>query len=65
VEGAPIALSPYDPRWAVLFEQERISLEAALTEWLAGPVEHIGSTSVARPGSKADHRHDGTGPQPA
>jgi GrpB-like predicted nucleotidyltransferase (UPF0157 family) len=46
VEGAPISLSPYDPQWAVLFEQERVSLEAALAQWLVGPVEHIGSTSV-------------------
>jgi GrpB-like predicted nucleotidyltransferase (UPF0157 family) len=27
VEGTPITLSPYDPQWAVLFEQERVSLE--------------------------------------
>jgi GrpB-like predicted nucleotidyltransferase (UPF0157 family) len=46
VEGAPIILSPYDPQWAVLFERERVSLEAALAQWLVGPVEHIGSTSV-------------------
>jgi GrpB-like predicted nucleotidyltransferase (UPF0157 family) len=46
VEGAPITLSPYDPQWAVLFEQERVRLEAALGAWLVGPVEHIGSTSV-------------------
>lgn len=46
MDGIPITLSPYDPHWAVLFEQERISLETALARWLAGPVEHIGSTSV-------------------
>lgn len=46
MQDAPITLSPYDPRWAVLFEQERVSLEAALAHWLVGPVEHIGSTSV-------------------
>jgi GrpB-like predicted nucleotidyltransferase (UPF0157 family) len=46
VESAPITLCPYDPHWAVLFEHERVSLEAALTPWLVGPVEHIGSTSV-------------------
>ncbi len=44
--GATIALSPYDPRWAVLFEHERARLEVALADWLVGPVEHIGSTSV-------------------
>lgn len=46
VEGAPITLTAYDPHWAVLFEQERVRLEAALARWLVGPVEHIGSTSV-------------------
>jgi GrpB-like predicted nucleotidyltransferase (UPF0157 family) len=46
VEGEPVVLVPYDPRWPVLFEQERISLETALAPWLVGPVEHIGSTSV-------------------
>jgi GrpB-like predicted nucleotidyltransferase (UPF0157 family) len=46
VEDVPITLSPYDLQWAVLFEQERVSLEAALAQWLVGPVEHIGSTSV-------------------
>jgi len=46
VEGVPITLSPYDAQWAVLFEQERVRLEAVLAQWLVGPVEHIGSTSV-------------------
>jgi len=46
VEGALITLSPYDPRWNVRFQQERVSLEAALADWLVGAVEHIGSTSV-------------------
>lgn len=43
---AAISLSPYDPQWVVLFEDERASLEVALADWLVGPVEHIGSTSV-------------------
>ncbi|MFG1778111.1 GrpB family protein [Micromonospora sp. NPDC049048] len=46
MKGTPVTLSPYDPQWAVLFEQERVSLETALAQWLVGPVEHIGSTSV-------------------
>jgi GrpB-like predicted nucleotidyltransferase (UPF0157 family) len=45
-KGVRISLSPYDSHWAVLFEQERVSLESALAQWLVGPVEHIGSTSV-------------------
>ncbi|MEO7981829.1 MAG: GrpB family protein [Sporichthyaceae bacterium] len=45
-DAAAISLSPYDPHWVVLFEDERASLEVALADWLVGPVEHIGSTSV-------------------
>ena len=41
-----IELSPYDPQWAIQFQQERRWLEAALRPWLVGAVEHIGSTSV-------------------
>jgi GrpB-like predicted nucleotidyltransferase (UPF0157 family) len=44
----------------VLFEQERVSLEAALARWLVGPVEHIGSTSV--PGLSAKPIIDMTAP---
>jgi GrpB-like predicted nucleotidyltransferase (UPF0157 family) len=29
-----------------MFQQERVALESVLADWLAGPVEHIGSTSV-------------------
>ena len=42
----PISLVPYDPAWPQLFEQERAELEAVLRPWLAGPIEHIGSTAV-------------------
>jgi GrpB-like predicted nucleotidyltransferase (UPF0157 family) len=41
-----ITLVPYDPEWARMFQQERIALESVLADWLIGPVEHIGSTSV-------------------
>lgn len=43
---APISLADYDPRWAQLFLKEREVLERVLSSWLAGPIEHIGSTAV-------------------
>ena len=43
---ASVRIVPYDPAWPSLFEQERSLLQEALGEWLAGPVEHFGSTAV-------------------
>jgi len=43
---APIEVVAYDRSWPQKFETERQLLEAALAPWLAGPVEHIGSTAV-------------------
>ena len=43
---APIEVVPYDPSWPLRFETERVLLESVLEPWLAGPVEHIGSTAV-------------------
>jgi GrpB-like predicted nucleotidyltransferase (UPF0157 family) len=43
---APVDLAPYDRAWPGLFEQERTALAGAIGEWLAGPIEHIGSTAV-------------------
>lgn len=43
---ALVEIVPYDPRWPALFGAERLLLDAALAPWLAGPVEHIGSTAV-------------------
>ena len=43
----PIEIVPYDPSWPALFEAERLLLEAVLAPWLAGPIEHVGSTAVA------------------
>ena len=37
---------PYDASWPSNFEAERSFLETKLFEWLAGPIEHIGSTAV-------------------
>lgn len=42
----PISLVPYDLSWPQLFAEERAQLEAALSPWLTGGIEHIGSTAV-------------------
>ncbi len=41
-----IHIEPYNPDWPKRFLDEAMSLEGALAEWLAGPIEHIGSTAV-------------------
>jgi GrpB-like predicted nucleotidyltransferase (UPF0157 family) len=43
---APVEIVPYDSAWPDLFEQERHVLRHALSEWLVGPIEHIGSTAI-------------------
>jgi GrpB-like predicted nucleotidyltransferase (UPF0157 family) len=43
---ASVQIVPYDPAWPSLFERERALLESRLGPWLAGPVEHVGSTAV-------------------
>lgn len=45
-KDASIRLVPYDSRWAQLFLEESVALERVLSPWLAGPIEHIGSTAV-------------------
>jgi GrpB-like predicted nucleotidyltransferase (UPF0157 family) len=42
----PVHLAPYDPAWARRFAEERDRLARVLGPWLAGPIEHIGSTAV-------------------
>jgi GrpB-like predicted nucleotidyltransferase (UPF0157 family) len=42
----PIHLVPYDDTWPARFEREASSLRELLRPWLAGPIEHIGSTAV-------------------
>mgnify|MGYP002377022896 CR=1 FL=1 len=56
----PIVIEPYDPAWPEKFESEKVLLEELLKPWLAGPVEHIGSTSV--PGIPAKPIIDIAGP---
>jgi GrpB-like predicted nucleotidyltransferase (UPF0157 family) len=41
-----VQIVDYDPRWPDLFDLQRGPVTAALAAWLAGPLEHIGSTSV-------------------
>jgi GrpB-like predicted nucleotidyltransferase (UPF0157 family) len=41
-----VEITEYDPAWTERFDRERDRLSAVLAEWLAAPVEHIGSTSV-------------------
>jgi GrpB-like predicted nucleotidyltransferase (UPF0157 family) len=43
---APVAIEPYSDEWPRRFAEERDVLEEALRPWLAGPIEHIGSTAV-------------------
>jgi GrpB-like predicted nucleotidyltransferase (UPF0157 family) len=50
-DEAPVVVAPYDPLWPARFLQERALLEGVLAPWLAGPIEHIGSTAI--PGMRA------------
>ncbi len=43
---APIEIVEYDGSWPQRFVDEELVIRAALAPWLAGPVEHIGSTAV-------------------
>lgn len=47
----PIELMAYDPSWPERFAEQQTRLAAILRPWLAGDIEHIGSTSV--PGLRA------------
>ena len=51
VVDQPIQLAAYDPSWPDRARAEARSLEDALRPWLAGRVEHVGSTAV--PGLEA------------
>ena len=41
-----IIVEPYDRTWPAKFETEKRVLRAVLAPWLAGTIEHIGSTAV-------------------
>ena len=42
----PVAVVPYDPRWAEMFERERLHLLSCLSSDLIKRIEHFGSTAV-------------------
>jgi len=42
----PVHVCHYDPAWPARFADQRDRVSAVLAQWLAAPVEHIGSTSV-------------------
>jgi GrpB-like predicted nucleotidyltransferase (UPF0157 family) len=43
---AAIHIEPYNAAWPVAFVEERDKLREILGPWLAGPIEHVGSTAV-------------------
>lgn len=45
-DDAPVEIVEADADWAARFEQERDVLTRILAPWLAGSIEHIGSTAV-------------------
>jgi GrpB-like predicted nucleotidyltransferase (UPF0157 family) len=49
---APIEIVSYDLSWPRLFHDEAEMLRVVLAPWLAGPIEHIGSTAVPRLAAK-------------
>jgi GrpB-like predicted nucleotidyltransferase (UPF0157 family) len=42
----PVVIQPYDPEWPEKFAAESRLLASVLAPWLAGPIEHVGSTAV-------------------
>jgi GrpB-like predicted nucleotidyltransferase (UPF0157 family) len=42
----PVQIVEYDTGWQVSFVEQSALVEVFLQPWLAGPVEHVGSTSV-------------------
>jgi len=46
-----VEIMDHDPGWAARFAEQRTAVQELLRPWLAGPVEHIGSTAV--PGLRA------------
>ncbi len=46
LDSERIAIVPYDRRWPRMFAAERILLEGAIGDWIAGGVHHVGSTAV-------------------
>ena len=42
----PIELVPYDITWPAQFSAEQAILTETLKQWLAGSIEHVGSTAI-------------------
>lgn len=42
----PIHIAPYDGSWPERIKQEHTVLNMALSDWLTGAIEHVGSTAV-------------------
>jgi GrpB-like predicted nucleotidyltransferase (UPF0157 family) len=42
-----VEIAAYDPQWPARFAGQQGAVAEVLGPWLAGPVEHVGSTSVA------------------
>jgi GrpB-like predicted nucleotidyltransferase (UPF0157 family) len=42
----PVIIEPYESAWPKRFESERLLLAPVVAPWLAGPIEHVGSTAV-------------------
>jgi len=42
----PVELTEYDPVWRKRFVEQQACLAGLLAPWLAGAIEHVGSTSV-------------------
>jgi GrpB-like predicted nucleotidyltransferase (UPF0157 family) len=47
MDDQSIELTAYDPTWQARFAEQQVRLDTILKPWLAGEIEHIGSTSVA------------------
>ena len=48
----PVSIVDYDPSWPAAFEREARLLDPLLRPWLAGRIEHVGSTAVPGLASK-------------
>jgi GrpB-like predicted nucleotidyltransferase (UPF0157 family) len=48
----PVSIVEYDPSWQRAFAEQQDRLSVILREWLAEPVEHVGSTAVPGLASK-------------
>lgn len=46
MKDAPVEIEPYSSEWPAQFAAEAEQLQGVLAPWLAGQIEHIGSTAV-------------------